>query len=202
MVETQTKNIQRYFSIFIIGNSGVGKTCFINNFCSRPFIENHKVTPGIDYVSKVYSKNDESYIMRLFDSNGNRFNSITKQYLNYANGIIFVYSIDDVNSFNSIIEWIEFCKTSNISSTTGMLIVGNKSDLVENRKVTFEEGEKLSKQLGIRFFEVSSKTGENVQEAFEYLFDETIFLFSFYPFRKFFLRKRRISKNNQNKCQS
>ena len=51
------------------------------------------------------------------------------------------------------------------------LIVGNKSDLVISRQVSFEEGEKMAERFSssdhkVEFMEVSAKTGLNVKEAF------------------------------------
>ena len=47
-----------------------------------------------------------------------------------------------------------------------VVLVGNKTDLQNERKVMFEDGKRLADNFGISFFEVSAKSGENVQEVF------------------------------------
>ena len=62
-------------------------------------------------------------------------------------------------------------------NTTGNIIkvlVGNYCDCEDERKVSYEEGKKFAESNGMVFFEVSAKTGENVQESFECIFKEAI----------------------------
>lgn len=44
--------------------------------------------------------------------------------------------------------------------------MGNKTDLESERKVSYDDGKRLADSFGINFFEVSAKSGENVQEVF------------------------------------
>ncbi len=46
------------------------------------------------------------------------------------------------------------------------LLVGNKSDIIERRKVTYEEGMELAKQYKIDFIETSAKNSTNIENAF------------------------------------
>lgn len=47
-----------------------------------------------------------------------------------------------------------------------MLLVGNKKDLEEERRVTFEEARTLASRLNVDYIETSAKTRENVDSAF------------------------------------
>ncbi len=52
--------------------------------------------------------------------------------------------------------------------------MGNKADELSNRAVSFEEGKELASSLGIPFFEVSAKSGEDVEMTFQCLLDTVV----------------------------
>ena len=47
-----------------------------------------------------------------------------------------------------------------------LVLVGNKSDLENKRGVDWREGQKLADSFGVFFFEVSAKTGENIDKVY------------------------------------
>lgn len=53
-----------------------------------------------------------------------------------------------------------------------MILVGNKSDLTENRAISYEQGNELAESLGIKYFETSAKENTNIKQTFEALVDE------------------------------
>ena len=63
-------------------------------------------------------------------------------------------------------------KCSKESSKTIFVLVGNKSDLADKRQVSIEEGQELAEKYGMKFYETSAKTGENVNEIFNDAVDE------------------------------
>ena len=52
-----------------------------------------------------------------------------------------------------------------------ILLIGNKLDLTQQREVSTESIEELSKSFGIHYFETSAKKGTNIKESAEYLVD-------------------------------
>lgn len=78
-----------------------------------------------------------------------RFRTITSSYYRGAHGIIVVYDVTDVESFNNVKQWLhEITKYAN--ENVNKLLVGNKSDLASKRAVTFEQGQVLSASLRAR----------------------------------------------------
>ena len=94
-------------------------------------------------------------------------------YYKGKDGILAVYDITNRQSFDDINFWLnEIEKIAN--KNTVLLLVGNKCDLEDERKVSFQEGKDFADNNGIKFIETSAKTNQNVDEAFEILIDEVI----------------------------
>ena len=74
-----------------------------------------------------------------------------------------------IPSFSKIQYWINEIKSnSNIDNST-FILFGNKNDLEEERKVSFEEGKEYAEQNRFQFLEGSAKTGNNIKELFTML---------------------------------
>ena len=85
-----------------------------------------------------------------------------------------MYDVSERASFDATSSWLHQLQEHGDASAV-VILVANKADLPEDeREVTREEGEKLAKELGVPFFEVSAKTGAKVEEAFVALCDEAI----------------------------
>ena len=86
---------------------------------------------------------------------------------------MMVYDITDLESFQNLNTWlIEIEK--NASKNVYKILIGNKSDLESERKVTYEQGKEFAAQYGMKFIETSAKESKNVQEAFVTMTKEII----------------------------
>jgi len=105
------------------------------------------------------------YLIQWDTAGQERFRTITSSYYRGAHGIIVVYDVTDLESFNNVKQWLhEITKYAN--ENVNKLLVGNKSDLVSKRAVTFEQGQDFAKSMGIEFLETSAKNSTNVEKAF------------------------------------
>ena len=104
--------------------------------------------------------------MQIWDTAGQeRFKNIQASYYKGANGILVVYDITNKESFEHLNSWlIEIEKNGN--KNVYKLLIGNKSDLEEQRAIKKEEGEEFASINGLEFFETSAKANLQVQEAF------------------------------------
>ena len=112
--------------------------------------------------------------LQIWDTAGQeRFKNITASYYRGGNGVLVVYDITDRESFENLNSWlIEIEKNAN--KNVYKLLIGNKCDLEDKRKVTYQEGKEVASSNGMQFIETSAKTDTKVKDAFEMLTQEII----------------------------
>jgi len=91
--------------------------------------------------------------------------TITSSYYRGAHGIIVVYDVTDLESFTNVKQWLHEIDRY-ASESVIKLLVGNKSDLKDKRKITYEQGKELADTIEIDFIETSAKESTNVELAF------------------------------------
>ena len=175
------------FKLLLIGNSSVGKSSLLFRFVENVWDDNFVPTIGVDFVSYIYNNssinlqklktlevNGKKVKLQIWDTAGQeRFKNITASYYRGGNGVLVVYDITDRESFDNLNSWlIEIEKNAN--KNVYKLLIGNKSDLEDKRKVTYQEGKDFATSNGMQFMETSAKTASKVQEAFELLTQEII----------------------------
>ena len=175
------------FKLLLIGNSSVGKSSLLFRFVENVWDDNFVPTIGVDFVSYIYNNssinlqklktlevNGKKVKLQIWDTAGQeRFKNITASYYRGGHGVLIVYDITDRESFENLNSWlIEIEKNAN--KNVYKLLIGNKCDLEDKRKVTFQEGKDFAESNGMKFMETSAKTASKVQEAFELLTNEII----------------------------
>ena len=76
-----------------------------------------------------------------------------------------VYDITRRNTFHHLASWLTDARNLTNPHTI-IVLIGNKSDLEDQRQVSFEEASRFAKENGLVYVETSAKTGENVTKAF------------------------------------
>jgi Ras-related protein Rab-6A len=171
--------------LIVVGNQGTGKSCILNRFVNETFEENYQATIGLDFQSKNITIHDQDVRLIIYDTAGQeKFRSLIPMYIREAQIILLIYDISDKYSFDSMPKWIQEVNDI-LKKDVVFALVGNKIDLEQERKVTFEEGKKLADQHNFIFQEVSAKNGSN----FEKLFDVQIYEAVYNKFRKEFEKR-------------
>jgi len=152
--------------LFTLGNSQVGKTCFILRYTKNSFNSTYISTIGIDFLAKdVLLPNREKYKVLFYDTAGQeKYRSIAFNLMKGAEGIILMYDVTKRSTFESITEWVKSIKEAK-GDNFPVILIGNKCDLNEVREISKEEAENEAKKHGFLFFETSNKDGTNVEEA-------------------------------------
>lgn len=164
----RAKEFSKYKLVFV-GDVEVGKTSVIGRYVYGVFNETYQNTIGIDFLSKSLRLEDRQIRLQLWDTAGQeRFRSLIPSYLRDASAVMIVYDITNRSTFANTAAWIQHVREQQGEGGT-MVLVGNKADLADKRQITTQEGEEKAKQAGMMFFEVSAKTGDNIEELFRKL---------------------------------
>eukprot|EP00033_Pygsuia_biforma_P002237 GCRY01002477.1.p1 GENE.GCRY01002477.1~~GCRY01002477.1.p1 ORF type:complete len:212 (-),score=37.61 GCRY01002477.1:769-1404(-) len=155
------------FKFICIGNSGVGKSCILHQFIDKKFKEDSTHTIGVEFGSKVVEVGEGQTVkLQIWDTAGQeRFRSVTRSYYRGAAGALLVYDITSRESYNQLNNWLTDARAL-ASPDIVIMLVGNKSDLEDDREVTFMEATRFAQENDLLFLETSALSGENVEEVF------------------------------------
>ena len=158
------------FKVLLLGDSTVGKTCFLMRFTENTFQEIHMSTIGLDYrFKKMTLENQEVATVQIWDTAGqDRFRAITKNYYKGAHGILLIYDVTNQKSFDNVKNWVGQIR-ENASEKAIIYIVGNKVDDTAHRVVSKEQGEETAKEFNLKFYEASAKEDINIAPTFQAL---------------------------------
>jgi small GTP-binding protein len=154
------------FKYIVVGDSGVGKSCLLLQFTDKRFIYDHELTIGVEFGTRTIMVEDHSIKIHIWDTAGTEaFRSIIRSYYRGSAAVLLVYDISHRESFNHLNSWMKEIKQYSNHDMVIMLI-GNKSDRVNHREVSRDEGEKFAREHGLIFIETSAKSCDKVDEAF------------------------------------
>ena len=150
-------------------------------YTDNTFQEIHMSTIGLDYKLKNVQLDDGKLVkVQIWDTAGqDSFRSITKNYYKGAHGIILIYDVTSKKTYENVKNWIQQIREE-VSDKVSIILVGNKIDDEENRKVSTEEGQKMADECGLSFFETSAKSGQNMDNTFNTLIKKTVEIYSKY----------------------
>lgn len=157
----------------VLGDAAVGKTSLINQYIEHSFQEDYKPTLGANIIRKdIYiSKINVKVRLIMWDLAGQeKYNVIRSMYFQGCVGALLVYDITRRSTFETVnSKWLrDFEKYVKKEGT--YVLIGNKTDLTEQRVVSTEEGNSVMREIKASdFIETSAKYGENVEKAFENL---------------------------------
>ena len=162
------------YKVLLLGDSTVGKTCFLLRYCDKTFQDAHLSTIGLDYRVKTMTlKNKKNIKLQIWDTAGqDRFRAITKNYYKGANGIILIYDVTNLQTYENVKNWITQIREETNPNVV-IYLAGNKIDVPEEeRAVKTEEGKEIADEYKLQFKETSAKDGINVNEVFQELVEK------------------------------
>ena len=184
--------VKDYFNIVLVGNPSVGKTSILEKYVNNAFQANLENKKLIEIYKKQIFLYTNSYKLKFWDITkfiGNNDISELDMFYN-CDGIIFVSSYDDKSSLENLNIWCQLLIEYVDLSTKEMVWLINKKDLNEGKVLTEEQIEKKSKDLQLDYYEVSAKSGENIEEGIKKVV------------KKLILRCNDIEENDDNSFES
>ena len=157
------------YKIIIIGDSNVGKTTLLNSLITGKYIH-QTTTIGVDFKTKNVTVGDTDIKLKIWDTAGQeRFRTIVNTFYRHAQAIIIVYDITNLESFESIHRWLNDCIDIlgiDTLKNIPIILVGNKSDLIVERKVSIDYAQEVANNLGFLLVETNAKNIELVNNIF------------------------------------
>ena len=155
------------FKIIIVGDSGVGKSCLSIKASRNYFEDFYSPTVGFEFLTFNVKVEDQNIKLQIWDTCGQEvYRSLISSFYRNSSLAILVYSIDNENSFQNLEAWLNEIKTQ-ANPETKIFLIGNKSDLENQRKIPIDVAKQFSKEHGFNFFiETSAKKGDNAQAVF------------------------------------
>ena len=167
-------NYDEKCQLLIIGDSTVGKTSFLFRYTEDKFSAQHLATVGIDFFTKDELFNNKVVRIKVWDTAGQeRYKSLTNAFFRNAQGIILVYDVNNLESFENLKYWLQSINLNlGENSEIKKIIIGNKIDL--SREVSKEEAEKFASENNVVYFETSAKDNKGIPESIRYLVGEVL----------------------------
>ena len=161
------------YKVIVIGDPAVGKTSLLTKFATNQFEEKYLPTVGVSILKEPMELKEYNAIVNLmfWDIAGQpQFYMLHRPYFNGADGMLLVFDITRSSTFSNVNNWYSAAVKYGLSGIPRILI-GNKVDLAEERKIILPMAEHLSEKLSAPYFETSAITGENVKLVFQKIAD-------------------------------
>ena len=153
--------------VVMLGPSGVGKTSVVLQLQEKVFKTMVAPTVGSGVISKDIATPNGNVSLRIWDTAGEeRYRSFTGLYSQGSVAGIVVFDVTDSESFESIDEWVTLFR-ENSEQNAIVYLAGNKTDLVESRQIPFDKAQKYATEHHMKYYEVSAKTGQNIELLFK-----------------------------------
>ena len=160
-------NIRTFAKVVFIGDSGVGKSCIISRFSTGNIPIESLPTVGAAYYSKIITIENSEIELRIWDTAGQEtYQSLTPIYFRNALIAFVVYDVTKKETFLSVKNWVnqlkDYCNNDIV-----IVIVGNKIDLENEKKIDFSELSLLSEELKALAIETSALNGYGIDRMIQ-----------------------------------
>ena len=160
--------------VITCGEGGVGKTTLLHRYIEGVFLADTRLTIGVEFFLKEIKIEDKKILLQVWDFGGqDHFRPLLKNYAKGARGALILFDLTRPSSLNRIEQWVNICKQED--PDIPIIFLGTKLDLKDQITIDDDIALKFKEDYGFfDYLKISSKTGENVQFAFELLAKELV----------------------------
>jgi len=166
----ESKEMKKFkLNISFLGDGFVGKTAILQRLLTGTFSNTYTPTVGetLEMRTKRRPSDDSPMDLQIFDTSGSlSFPAMTRVLIGQSDAFVIVYAVDSEKSFECAQRLAHEVEEISHLKRVPLLIVGNKADLNEGRKVSFERGLQLAVKCKAPFMEVSAKIGCKMDDIF------------------------------------
>ena len=172
--------LQVVLKIITAGDGGVGKTTLLHRYVGGVFLESTQMTLGVEFLVKELeiqhhvNGENQAAVLQLWDFGGQaQFRHLLGKYAIGAKGAVLMFDLTRLITLDKIDQWVQICRK--YDKNLPIIFLGSKSDLDEDIRIEDGLAEEIREKYGLlKYLKVSSKTGENVNRAFELLVQEIL----------------------------
>nr|XP_004662288.2 ras-related protein Rab-17 [Jaculus jaculus] len=164
----------RVSKLVLLGSGSVGKSSLALRFVKQDF-KSILPTVGCAFFTKVVDLGASSLKLEIWDTAGQeKYHSVCHLYYRGANAALLVYDITQKDSFHKAQQWLGDLEKEFPPGEIVVMLVGNKTDLEEEREVPFQEGKEFADSKNLLFMETSAKLNHRVSEVFRTVAQELL----------------------------
>ncbi|KAJ8709411.1 hypothetical protein PYW07_009237 [Mythimna separata] len=162
-------NQAQTYKLVVVGGGGVGKSAITIQFIQSYFVTDYDPTIEDSYTKQCVIDDVPAKLDILDTAGQEEFSAMREQYMRSGEGFLLVFSVADHASFDELYKFHKQILRVKDRDEFPMLLVGNKADLENQRVVSLEEAQALSRQLKVPYIECSAKARMNVDQVFHEL---------------------------------
>jgi small GTP-binding protein len=151
----------------VFGGGGVGITAITLRYIHDTWIGDYVPILQDDFAKDITVSGKPIHLYLIDTAGQDDFREMRSSFYSSVHGFLLVYSVIDPNSLFGVEEIYKDILTSLVRDTIPCVLVGNKVDLKDEDSVSTEQGRAMAKKFGAKLVELSARTGENVDTAFE-----------------------------------
>ncbi|KAI8928097.1 P-loop containing nucleoside triphosphate hydrolase protein [Entophlyctis helioformis] len=153
--------------VLVIGSAASGKTSVVQRYVSNTFSADYEQTFGSELYAKTTTEG-KKYSLQIWCCGGHeRYRSLLEQFYTDASVVLVCFDMMNVASFQETGFW--YNEVKRLVPDTVCVLVGTKADEADTARVKLQDAMKVSKDWGVEFRTVSAKTGNNVDDLFDYV---------------------------------
>ncbi|MFX1376033.1 MAG: Rab family GTPase [Promethearchaeota archaeon] len=166
--------MSKLIKIITAGDGGVGKTTLLYRYIENRFLADTRMTLGVEFFLKKIDINGESINLQIWDFGGqDHFRPLLENYSVGARGALLLFDLTRPSSLDNIEQWVNICRGKNPGIP--IIFLGTKLDLLNSISVDDDFAKYyLDIYDFFKYLKISSKTGENVNLAFDLLAKEIL----------------------------